>query len=296
MIAIVVGCNGYIGQNLTLFLLSKGVELRCYDIHSDVAIKDKNIDYKKLDISDSKECSFVNWDVDVVYFLAGLTGTKASIEQADKFISTNDGGLNNVLSNITIQKASPRFIFPSTRLIYKGSSIELAEESEKEFKTVYALNKFSGEQLLNIYSSFYGLKFTIFRICVPYGNLGDIPFSYGTIGFMMKQSATGSITLFGDGNLRRTFTHIGHIVSILYIASSVQNTINDIYNIGGESFSLKEIADLIAEKDGSTINYVEWPHLDYLLESGDTVFNSQKIDNLLQLSYPYNFRKWLERI
>jgi len=296
MKAIILGCNGYIGQNLTLYLLSKGVEVQCHDIQDSIAltnVSEKSY-YTKLDITDSKACLNIDWNADVIYFFAGLTGTKASIELADRYILTNDLGLNNVLISIVKQAVNPRFIFPSTRLIYKGGVGLLSEEHEKEFKTVYSINKFSGEQLLKIYATFYGLNYTVFRICIPYGNLSNIPFSYGTIGFMLKQSELGSINLFGDGKLRRTFTHVGYIAEVLHNCLNIKESKNATFNIGGEAYSLYEIAMMIGNKYNASIKLVDWPEMDLILESGDTVFDSAKLDNAFKITYNYKFKDWLQ--
>ena len=49
---------------------------------------------------------------------------------------------------------------------------------------------------------YFHSHFTIFRICVPYGNLIDELYSYGTIGFFINRAMKGqNITIYGDGSL-----------------------------------------------------------------------------------------------
>ncbi len=298
MKAIVVGSNGYLGQNLTMDLLNRGVHLACYDIHDASALKKQahRFSYQSLDITDERAVQAVDWSADAVYFLAGLTGTRASIEKASFYVGTNELGLVHTLDAMAKQEVHSRVFFPSSRLVYKGVPDPLKEDDEKEFKTVYALNKFCCEQLLKIYSVHYGIPYTVFRICVPYGNLGDVPFSYGTIGFLMKQAETGTITIFGDGSQRRTFTHVGDILEIMFRCLSNRQTENAIYNIGGENYSLRQAAEWIAMVRPAMIRCREWPAMDLALESGDTVFDSRKLDQLLSYRYQYRLLDWLNSL
>ena len=56
---------------------------------------------------------------------------------------------------------------------------------------------------------------------------------------------------------------------------------NEIYNIGGETFSLREAAEIVNRRYGVEIKGVEWPEKDLLIESGDTYFDDSKISNLI---------------
>lgn len=296
MKVIIVGSNGYLGQNITISLLDKGVQLACYDIHESAALKEQanRFRYDQLDITDSAAVAAVDWNADAVFFFAGLTGTKVSIDKTPQYINTNEIGLAHVLDTLVKQGVYPRVMFPSSRLVYKGASGLISEAYEKEYKTVYALNKFCCEQILRIFAIHHGIPYTVFRICVPYGNLSNVLFSYGTIGFLMKQSVTGSINLYGDGSQRRTFTHVGDIAEIMFRCLSFKQTENDVFNVGGEDYSLKQVTEMIAKVRQVTVRFREWPAVDLLLESGDTVFDSRKLDSLICYRYQYNFLDWLK--
>ena len=298
MKAIIVGSNGYLGRNLTIHLLGRQFQLSCYDLHAASEMKDQAhlFSYRSLDITEADALDAVDWNADAVFFFAGLTGTRISIENATLYVKTNELGLARTLDAIARQNVRPRIVFPSTRLVYRGGPGPLKEDETKEFKTVYALNKFSCEQLLRIYSVHFGIPYTVFRICVPYGNLGNIPFSYGTIGFLMKQAADGRINLYGDGSQRRTFTHVGDIAAIMHRSLSSRKTLNDVFNIGGEDFSLKQVADRIVAVRPAKIRYQDWPAMDLLRESGDTVFDSGKLDGILSYSYQHHLMDWLRSL
>lgn len=295
MKASVIGSNGYIGRHLARVLQENGVSFSCYDRHE--YSLDKVNNYQKIDIRDRDQINALDFNVDYVFVFAGLTGTTASFSNYKDFIDVNETGLLNILDGIRSQNVFPRIVFPSTRLVYKGSHQPLSEESALELKTIYASNKFACENYLKFYNDYYGVPYTIFRICVPYGNLLDGQYSYGTTGFFITQAINNkTISLFGDGSQRRTFTHIYDVTSI--IVKTLQQTAskNEIFNIGGEDFSLYEVANLIADKYHAEVIVKPWPEMDRKLESGSTVFDSSKIENVLDYKYKYCLEKWVNQL
>lgn len=290
------GCNGYIGSHLVVELKKLGYIVLGFDISD--APKVKSLDsYTQINISNMNEVSKINFDVDFVYYFSGLTGTLASIDNALKFVDVNEKGLLNILSCIKEQNILPKIVFPSTRLVYKGlKNKSLSEDSEKEFKTIYALNKFQNEQCLKIFNSSYNIPYTIFRICVPYGNNFDNDYSYGTIGFFLSQAKSKKpITLYGNGDLKRTFTSVTDICNQIIKVSEKAISNRETYNIGGEVFSLLEIAQLIADKFNVEVKHIEWPEVALKLESGDTIFDSSKIEKLVSLN-KISLTDWINNI
>jgi UDP-glucose 4-epimerase len=294
----VLGANGYIGRHLCFFAERMGWEIMAYG-HSITPHPSlpKNIDYQSIDIRDPQSVDLIEFKVDLIFHFSGLTGTKISFDKSEEFTRVNEIGLLNVLNKVKGSEIKPRIIFPSSRLVYKGSVFPLKEEDEKEAKTVYAANKLNCEQFLRTYQMQFGIDYTIFRICVPYGNYLDNSFSFGTVGFFLNQACSGqSIKLYGDGTLKRTFTNISSLSDQILKASLLEETKNEIYNIAGETLSLLEAAESIASKYHGTIEHVPWPEEDLKLESGDTVFDGAKIENLIQIENQFEFHKWVETI
>ena len=149
-----------------------------------------------------------------------------------------------------------------------------------------------------MYQKLYGLKYNVFRICVPYGNIFDGEYSYGTIGFFLKASInTGKITLFGDGSQMRTFTHIEDICKSIITTIPNVDSDNQIFNIGSDdNSSLFAIAKVVAKKYNAQIENIEWPAAALALESGDTIFDDRKILGLSTYKYLHNFNNWIESL
>jgi len=293
--AIIIGANSYIARNLIKIISDdKTIELTALYDYQDYHY-DNAANYHQFDILNTDSYKNVDLDIDEIFFFSGKTGTSAGFDQYDTFIDVNEKGLLNLLTAYREQKSEAKIIFPSTRLVYKGMKGSLKEDSEKEFKTIYAINKFACEQYLKMYASVYGIKYSIFRICVPYGSLIPGATSYGTAEFMIERAQKGeNITLFGDGSMRRTLTYIEDICQTLIRGASHKNCENDIFNIGGENYSLNEMAELIAEKYNISIEHTEWPETALKIESGDTVFNSEKLDKILKYKRNMKFKEWIQ--
>lgn len=297
MKAIVLGANGYLGRHIAHFWKNAGNELMPCG-HSTSSIDDHS-NYQSIDISNFDEVQSLDFNVDYIFVFAGMTGTSIGFDQYQQFVNVNELGLLNVLNHHKNTESKARIVFPSTRLVYKGVKDKFLKESdEKEAKTVYAQNKLACEGYLKMYADYFDIPYTTFRICVPYGNLFDDSYSYGTVGFFLtKAKNKEDITLFGDGTLRRTFTHVEDISRIILQAINQEESINQTYNIGSEdNLSLKEVASLIAEKEDVGVSFVKWPEQALKLESGDTIFDGEKLKSLTNFEYSHQISNWIKSL
>lgn len=291
----IIGANSYIARNV-IYVLKKEyayVQLKLYDYAENQI--DNYSDYVSVNILDETSVSDIDFDSDVIYFFVGKTGSANGFTDYEEFIKVNEIGLLNVLREYVKQKSKSKIIFPSTRLVYKGEAGSLEESAEKEFKTIYAMNKYACENYLKQYSNIFDVKYCILRICVPYGTMIKNASSYGTAEFMLSKARNGEdISLYGDGKGRRTITYMGDLCNILIKAGLNEKCLNDVYNVGGEDYSLSEMANLIAGKYHVGVRNIEWPDIALKIESGDTVFNASKIENILEVNYCMKFKDWVD--
>lgn len=268
----VIGANGYIGKHLVYYLEMKGCEVAKYDLFGEDCIK--------CNLSDRADVDKIDLNVDFVYMFAGKTGTYDGFDDYSTYLASNDVALLNLLDSIRKSEYRPKVIFPSSRLVYKGVERALKEDDEKESKTIYAVNKIACEGYLAAYANSFNIPYTIFRICVPFGNMFSTDYSFGTVGFMIKQAKVGEITLYGDGTMRRTLTSMEDLCFQIYEAAKRPESNNQIYNIGGNTYMLKEVAEIVAAEYGASIKYIPYPERDLKIESGSTFFDYDKISKL----------------
>ena len=274
----IIGSKGYIGKHLEYYLKQKKTDVVCYDV-----VESEDVNYHRCDLTDFESVRrIIDLKVDYIFMFAGLTGTYVGFDKANIFVNVNEMGLINLLNCIRESKYRPKIIFPSTRLIYKGADKALKEDDEKETKTIYAVNKIACENLLYAYRQNFDIPYTIFRICVPFGNMFSDDYSFGTIGFFIRQASNDRrITLYGDGSIKRTFTSMHDLCKQIVEVGMERVSDGEIYNIGGHTYSLRNAAEIIASYYKAEISFISWPERDLKMESGSTYFDSSKIERVM---------------
>ena len=290
MKCLVLGAGGYIGRHLAAALRAQGHQVVAAASRAGPA-------QSRVDIGEAQTLTRLDWAVDAVFLFAGVTGTSASFKDHEGYVKGNELGLLNVLESIRLSGHRPRLVFPSSRLVYKGSSQPLRETAELEAKTVYAANKIACEFHLRAFSNAFDIPHTIFRVCVPYGNSQGSEYSFGTVGSFVKQATeTGRISLYGDGSQRRTFTHVNDLCSFMVLASASADFKNETFNIPGDDLSLLEAAELIGARLGAAVVFAPWPPFDLRIESGSTVFDGSKAQSRLPSIVARNMAQWAATI
>ena len=292
----VIGANSYIARNLIVSILKSDgdSELSLYDYAPEHADGMKN--YKSIRVLEPDGFENVNFDCDLIYFFVGKTGTAVGFFDFESFLNVNEYALLDFLRAYVKHDCHAKIIFPSTRLVYRGQAHPLLETAEKETKTVYAVNKLACEGYLSAYANAFGVRYCIFRICVPYGTLVPQASSYGTAEFMLEKALKGeAISLYGGGVQRRTLTHMSDLCRALWKGGLSSSCVNDVFNVGGEEFSLREMAERIAAAYGVPVESVEFPAMAEKIESGDTVFNDDKLRAAIGPYVESNFDDWIRK-
>lgn len=262
------GSRGYLGTQLSEACRAAGDDFDGYDL-PEADISDDSF-WRKFDPAEYSS----------ILFFAGLTGTAKSNASRELYEKVNVAGLEKLLARLKpLGRHAPKVVYPSSRLVYRGADAPLPEDAGKEAKTVYAETKIVCERMLEDAAREWGLRYAVTRICVPYGSVAPSARSYGTIGFMLSQAREkGCVTVYGDGGLRRTFTHVSDICRI--VRALADGPWSGVYNIGGCDRSLLDVATLVSDRTGATVEHVPWPAEALALESGSTVFDSSRLDAL----------------
>ncbi|MEL6181967.1 MAG: NAD(P)-dependent oxidoreductase [Myxococcota bacterium] len=297
----VIGANGYIGRHLVRALQGLGCAV------VPVGHRPESIDhlpgYVPLDLRHLGSLPEPLKQVQVVYLCSGATGTLQGFTDYQRFIELNEVGLIELLTRLGEAKqhltGPRRVVLPSTRLVYRGvPNTPLSEEAELAPLSVYAVSKLAAERYLALFCRHLGLEFTITRICVPYGSAFPGALSYGTLLHFLRQAAQGGpLTVYGQGEQRRTLTHITDVAHMFGRAGLVAETANGIFNIGGpDVLSIREVADKIAARFDLRVVSRPWPKPSAALESGDTIFDASRLEAILGNTYTQRFEPWLERL
>lgn len=296
MRAAIIGANGYIARNM-LTVNSTAHYAETVPCGHSPAHVDGAAGYRMVDLARQEDVEQAIDGCDVIFFFAGKTGTVQGFDEPDEFLDTNERLLLHLLSAYRKINSQAKIVFPSTRLVYKGSDSPLREDAPKEFLTPYAMHKYACEQYLEMYGRQYGVRYCVMRICVPYGTLVRPVSSYGTLDFFLRQAReTGQIGIYGDGSQRRTVTYIGDLCHILWQAGLDDQCANDVYNVGGEDMSIRELAQHVARATGAEVVEKLWPEEARRVESGSTVFDAGKLNNLLGYEPQMTVERWIHEM
>jgi UDP-glucose 4-epimerase len=280
----IVGANSSIARNFVYYLRDRDVELYLYDIQP--ASLDACANYEQINLLNMEDVCKINFDCDALFVFSGLTGAEKSITSYSAFIDVNEKALLNILTAYVEKKSRCRILYPSSRLVYQQSDTPLKEDAPLEGRSIYALNKIAAEGYLKLFNHLYGVEYTIFRIAIPFGKMNPDSMDYGIVSNLYHQGKNnGFITVYGDGSGVRTFTHIQDICNVFYQGALSVDTMNDVFNIGGCSYSLKQLAQIQAKNTGASIRYIPWPEGADKIDVSNGWLNFEKLDTCLPIAY-----------
>ena len=242
MKVLVTGGVGFIGTNLIKELLKNGNEVVSIDNYS-TGLKENEIDgckYYNVNICDYKNFDQYIEDVDLVFHLAALPRIQPSFKNPLTTFKTNVEGTINLLDWCK-EKNVP--------LVYAGSS----STHGGVYKNPYTFTKWQGEELCKLYSKVYSLQTAICRFYNVYGPHQLTEGEYCTvIGIFERQKNNGEVlTITGDGQQRRDFTHVDDIVDGLIkcgldlIKEDNSKANGETFELGrGINYSINEVANM----------------------------------------------------
>lgn len=258
---LVTGAAGFIGSRLVEMLSQQGhtvTGVDCFlpDLYSAQMKQDRFASLQGLPGVTLVEADLRSDDLsalgspEVVVNQAAMPGLTKSWEDLQLYMDNNVMALDRVI-RATSSDRLEKFIQISTSSVY-GRIAEGAEDSPTNPFSPYGVSKLAAEKLGFAHRDNFDLPFSVLRYFSVYGPGHRPDMAYHR--FLAAARDNTPITVFGDGEQRRTNT---------YIDDCVQGTINaitqakpgEIYNLSGlESFSLNEALAMIQDISGTTLD------------------------------------------
>ncbi len=261
MRALVTGCAGFIGSQLTESLLQDGHEV----VGVDGLIDTYDTDVKLGNLDRAKEFaafSFVEADLtnarleplvedcEVIFHLAAEPGVRTS--WGERFESY---ARNNVLATQRVLEAAKqlpgrRIVFASSSSIYgDAEQLPTPEDVHPRPFSPYGVTKLAAEHLCALYQGNYGVETVALRYFSTYGprQRPDMAFHR----FCRAALRGEPLTVFGSGEQTRDFTFVADVVAATRAAATSPAAGGGVYNIGGGSrVSVNEALELIGSYAG----------------------------------------------
>jgi UDP-glucose 4-epimerase len=309
MNCLVTGGAGFIGSNLVDELLKQGhdvtvIDNESSDAHDHFYWNEKANNYK-YNICDYVMCSdvFKRHNIEVVFHIAAEARIQPCIEDPLKAVESNMVGTATILELCRRYKVK-RVMYSSTSSAYGlKNNCPLSEDMTNDCLNPYSVSKTAGEELCKMYSKLYNLETVIFRYFNVYGERQPLKGQYApVIGIFQRQKNAGeAMTIVGDGEQRRDFTHVSDVVNANILAANKKfdqwqingtehklYTYGQIYNVGtGKNYSINEIAKII---EGPTSNIPA-----RLGESRITLANISKIQKEIGWFPKIKLEEWLQK-
>lgn len=248
---LVTGGAGFIGSNLADTLINQGDKVVIIDNLS--TGKKENInsqaEFINADIRNLGEIKPYFNGIDGVFHVAALPRVQLSVE---KPIETNDANVNGTLNVLVAAKDArvKRIVYSASSSAYGNSDVlPLKEDMKPQPMSPYGLQKYIGEEYGRIFNLFYGLEAVSLRYFNVYGPRMASEGAYLTVinNFLMQKARGEAMTITGDGEQTRDFTHVRDIVLANILAMNSDKVgKGEVINIGaGNNYSVNKIAELI---------------------------------------------------
>ena len=294
--SLVTGGAGFIGSNLVDTLLEKGHDVTCIDNeHSDAHDEfywNKKAWNVKGDIRDYDLMKELMGGVDYVFHLAAEARIQPAILNPIEAVSINCVGTTTVLQ-VSRECGVKRVMYSSTSSGYGMNKSPNVETDPDDCLNPYSVSKVAGEKLCKMYTQLYGLQTVCFRYFNVYGERQPLRGQYApVIGIFLRQKAAGEkLTIVGDGNQRRDFTHVSDVVRANIMAATKEvdsEAFGEVYNIGtGTNYSINQIARMI---DWPTTNIAPRPG-----EARISLANNQKMRKTFDWSPTVKLEDWIRK-
>ena len=232
MKVLVTGGAGFIGTNLIKRLLDDGHSVISFDNYTTGKKENhqEGCEYVEVDITDDYDIQseLLYEDIDLIYHLAALARIQPSFKNPTNTFKTNVVGTMNIM-NWAKEHNCP--------VVYAGSS----SKHGGVYKNPYTFTKHQGEEIVEMYNRVYGVPSAICRFYNVYGPHQLTEGNYCTVvGIFQRQYEEGvELTITGDGEQRRDFTHVYDIVDG-FVKCGNSLVIPNAYNakVDGEIFEL----------------------------------------------------------
>lgn len=249
--AVVTGGAGFIGSHIAAALVAQGYETHVVDNLAAGHKEDvpEGAVFHEFDILETDKLRSVFEGAAVVFHLAALPRVTYSYDYPAESHRANIDGTMSMLLAARDAKVG--------RVVYGASSSAYGEQASMPFvetmrpapKSLYAFQKYAGEELARLFSELYGLSTVSLRFFTVYGSnmRPDGAYALAIPKFLSCRAAGKPLPITGDGSHTRDFTNVRDVVRACLLASeSPAVGKGEVLNVAaGRNVSVNALADLI---------------------------------------------------
>ena len=245
--ALVTGGAGFIGSHLTRSLLAEGRRVTVLD---NLSVGRREVvpgeaRFVHGDVRDEAAIADALAGVDCVFHLAAQVTIRGSFDRFHEDLDTNVMGTARLLRAVDHAQVK-WFTLASSMAVYADadSPRPIDESHSKRPLSPYGVGKLAAEDVSQQILEARGIPFTATRFFNTYGPGQAYTPYVGVLTIFITRLLRGeSITIFGDGEQQRDFTHVHDIVAG---TTATPGRTPGRYNLGtGRGTSLNELAAMV---------------------------------------------------
>lgn len=300
---LVTGGAGFIGSNITEYLLLHGAKVRVFDnlaTGSTENIKeflsDPNFEFLEGDLRNLKDCALACKDIHAVCHQAAIGSVPRSIKDPVTSNEVNVGGFVNM---VTAAKDAGirRFVYASSSSVY-GDEPNLPKKEERIGNPLspYAVTKYANEVYANVFARCYGLEMIGLRYFNIFGPRQDPYGEYAAVMplFIKALLKNEAPYINGDGEQTRDFTFVHNAVQANILALTLEDAAacNQAYNVAfGQRFTINQMYEAIKRYLSKEVNAIHREPRDGDIR--DSLADISKARKLLGYDPRYSFEQGL---
>lgn len=274
MAILVTGGAGFIGSHFTEMVLRETEqEVVCLDNFNDyydpaqkranVAgfARDKRVKLLEADFCNAEAMQklFAECRFEAVVHLGAYAGVRSSVQRPLIYQHVNFCGTASLLEAAR-QFPVRRFVFASSSTVYGlGAQAPFVEDAPLGVpSSPYGVSKRAAELLARNYYDLHGIPTVSLRFFSVYGPRLRPDLALTVFTDKILQGAP--LPLFGDGSVRRDFTHVGDICRGLMLALHAPDVEGEAINLGhDEPVAVRRLIELIERAAGRNANVQQLP-------------------------------------
>lgn len=260
---LVTGGAGFIGSSIAETLLAKGERVRILDDfstgrRSNVEGLSGKVELIEGSIVDPAVVAAAMKGVEVVFHEAAIPSVARSVERPAESMLANVQGTTVVLDAARREKVR-RVIFAASSSAYGDTpTLPKVETMVPAPLSPYAVSKLTGEQLLRVFASLYGIETLSLRYFNVFGPRQDPNSQYAAVipNFIKAALKSTRPTVYGDGEQTRDFCYIENVVAANLLGATTSNRLKgQVVNIAcGERISLNQLLAYVGEVAGKKLD------------------------------------------
>lgn len=302
---LVTGAAGFVGSHLSKELLKRGHQVIGVDAfipYYPRPLKELNLAplraqanfrFHETDLRSDELAPLFTEPIDAVFHLAAQAGLLRSWQEFESYMTCNVLATQRLLAAAVPSK--PHFLHISTSSVYGRFAIG-DENSPLEPISPYGITKLAAENLVQAYSSSFGLPTTLLRLFSVYGP-GQRP-DMGYNIFIDRILKGETITIDGDGTDSRSNTYVEDVVQGLVRAfEQPTQSQGEVFNIGGgEEVTVLQVLEMLQELSGLEVHTKHGPGRpgDQRRTAADVTKASQRLGYAPQTTIVEGLRAQLE--